>query len=243
MNNKNIFKTYTIVFIISCITYILVLFDIQSIFKEIKIKHLCILNDSIFSTNVLIYLFFIFISIKSNDNDLDNSEKKPEFWISSIIIGFIMLIVRWFLNKFCSNAFSNIFGYSNVSFKSNKLFYDIINDTSSNNSISKIYSNYGSLLNFIDYQSVGYSINNTNVPTTKKSVLNKIMGLFFDSYNSINKRYKVENYFNNINIKPTNNQVNNIVDLLETKYNIAKYIWSLLLIVFLYSLSVRFVYL
>lgn len=237
MNNKNIFESYKIVFIISIAIYILVLFDIQSLFKEIRIKHLCILNDSLFLLNVLLYLIFIIISV------LGKPEKKPDFWRASVIIGSVVIFFRYFLNKFCSSAFSNIFGYSKVSFESNKIFYDIINETSKD-SISEIYSNHGSLINLIDYKPLGYNTENDSNKEKASGLLNMIKRVFFDSYNSRNKSKYVVEYFEKIGkVIGEKEKIDSIVELLEKKYNIAKYIWSLLLIVILYSLSIRFVYL
>lgn len=187
--------------------------------KFIKSNLCCLLNDFLFYLNLLVY--FIIVSTIFKDN-------KPLF--ISLGIGFIIL--RFLLIEYFCNFFSNFFGFSAVEYESNNLFFKLMND--SDNYLTKVYSKYGPLINNIDYPARGIH----NKVSTKPNIFTKI----FLDFVQQNKEEHVSKYFRDIlNLENFNDDVNKVIYLLDKKFLISKFIWHIILITILFSLSLKYI--
>ena len=208
---------YLSTYIGSIVTYFILINIIN--LKIIKSNLCCLLNDFLFYLNLLIYFIIVSTIFKAS---------KPFF--ISLGVGFILL--RFLLIEYFCNFFSNFFGFSAVEYESNNIFFKLMNE--SDNYLTKVYSKYGPLINNINYPARGSHNKNSGKP----NIFNKI----FLDFVSLNKEQHVSKYFQEIlNIEGMSDDIDKVIYLLDKKFLISKFIWHIILITILFSLSLKYI--
>lgn len=211
------YSFYLSTYIGSIITY-LILINIVNL-KFIRANLCCLLNDFIFYLNLLIYFVIVLTVFK---------DSKPLF----ISVGVVFIILRFLLIEYYSVFFSNFFGFNAIEYESNNLFFKLMNE--SDNYLTKIYSKYGPLINNINYPARG--THNTN--STKPNIFYKI----FLDFVSQNKQEHVRKYFKDVlNMENVSNEIEKVIYLLDKKFLVSKFIWHIILITILFSLSLKYI--
>lgn len=211
------YSFYLSTYISSIITYF-ILINIVNL-KFIRANLCCLLNDFIFYLNLLIY--FVIVSTVFKDS-------KPLF----ISLGVVFIILRFLLIEYYSEFFSNFFGFNAIEYESNNLFFKLMNE--SDNYLTKVYSKYGPLINNINYPARG--THNTN--STKPNIFYKI----FLDFVSQNKQEHVRKYFKDVlNMENVSNEIEKVIYLLDKKFLVSKFIWHIILITILFSLSLKYI--
>ena len=184
----------------------------------------CILNDVFFYSSLIIAAICVLLDVSLVKKD-----------IILILIGIVLTIpLRYLIITHFSNYFSNTFGYNSIETKADKLFYKVTNKSGSeDNSLSKIYSKYGPMINNIhDFIPNGLHRDN------KKS--SKYRQLFFD-YSFNDKKESVINYLNKVLDEDVSDSINEILDLLDKKYLMAKSIWTVIMIIIVFCFSLQYI--
>lgn len=203
------------------ITSIVIYFILINIInlKFIKSNFCCLLNDFIFYLNLLIYFVIVSTIFKAS---------KPFF----ISLGICFIIVRFLLIEHFCGFFSNFFGFSAIEYESNNIFFKLMDK--SDNYLTKVYSKYGPLINNINYPARGTHNNTSDNP-------NIFIKLFLD-FVSQNKEQHVSKYFRDVlNLENVSDDINKVIYLLDKKFLISKFIWNIILITILFSLSLKYI--
>ena len=212
-------------YVFSVISYLIIFLPLKYFLtppnKEIQ-RICCILSDFLFYVNIIYFNLIILNVLKVDEISVIEPDK---YYLVAISLAIIFL--RSISIHFFSKTFSDYFGYNIIKKESNKIFYDIIvNDKT--NKLSEIYSNYGPIINFIDYH--------RNKPNT---FIDKLKNIFLDETYK-NNSSSVKDYFEKHVSKPiTEETLNKIHSLLNAKYFTSNVIWSILFITILFCLSVR----
>lgn len=208
---------YTITYITSIVVYF-ILYNIID-YKFIQSNMCCLFNDILFYINLLLYIIVITTIFK---------DKKGMF----VGIGAGIILLRFILIEYFSKFFSNYFGFSAIEYESNNVFFKLMND--SNNYLTKIYSKYGPIINNIDYKPIGLHSETAGKPNLFKKI-------FFDFIYQ-NKKYEVSEYFLKIlNLTDVNDDIEKVIGLLDKKFLVSKFIWNVILITILFSLSLKYI--
>lgn len=211
------YKIYIPIYISSIVIYIIFYNLINA--SYFKSYFGCLMNDIIFYTNLIFYFLVVSELFKN----------KPFFFV----IGSLFIFMRYILIEYFSKYFSNYFGYNSIEYKCDKLFYKLLSDN--DNYLSKIYSKFGPAINNIDFYPRG-----TNKENSKSNFLSKF--LFDNVY--IDKTQNVLNYFTDIlkkDIQDYTSEINKVIELLDKKYLISKFIWNIILITILFCLSLKYI--
>lgn len=207
------YKLYTIFYAATLLIY-LVLYNTKSTIG-------CICNDILFYFNLTLYVLIVSMYFK---------DKKTMF----ILLGVSFILIRFVLIEYFCKFFSDYFGFSAIEYDSDRLFYKLIDNN--DNYLTKIYSKYGAAINEIKFDARGLH-DNTKNPNYKP---NRFLKIFFD-FLPLNKKNNVVKYFTDILDISINEDVEKVIKLLDEKYLISKYIWNIILITILFSLSLKYI--
>jgi len=219
------YKVYFFTYTITIIMYLLffVLIATKQLRYRMNSTFFCILNDILFYLNLVVYIIII------------NSMFQDHKLIYIILGTFISILLRCLLIRYGCHYFSRYFGYSLISRECNDVFYNLLNDD--DNILTRIYSKYGPIINNINYEPRGYHDNSAHETYTN---FDTIKSFLFDTI-KINKIKEVTDYFELINVTYDGKIINKIIELLDRKYLIAKFIWNIILITILFCLSLKYI--
>ena len=216
-----------------------------------------ILATSILGTIILYYLIFLLFNFVTlfNDDGLFCGLNDLFFYISIIIISLLVstdntsdnkilgligiclsIPFRYSLISYFSGYFSNTFGYNTIENEADNLFYKIVNTVNNENvdELTKLYSKYGPMINNI----YNFKPNGLHKEGVKKT--NIFKNILFD-YGFYDKKEEVKRYLGVISSNNTIDYVDDVVKLLDKKYIITKYIWTLIMIVIIFCLSLQYI--
>ena len=214
------YKLYFYIYIISTLVYLVLNINIFNLPKNINNLGCCIVNDLLFYLNFILYILIVSRIFKENK-------------IIYAMIGIAIIIIRYTMINYNSNFFARYFGYKTIEYNSNRIFYKLIDND--DNILKNIYSNYGPLINNIEFDSHG--VHGTN------SSSNIIQRFLFDTGIS-DKSENVKTYLLsvlNVSIDNYRDEYIKIIEYLDRKYIVAKAIWSIILISILFCLSLKYI--
>jgi hypothetical protein len=204
---------------------IFLLFNFVSLFNNNGL--FCGLNDLFF------YISLILISVLVS---LDHTLKKNTTIYFFIAIC-LSIPLRYGLITYFSGYFSNTFGYNMIENEADKLFYKIVNTDNNNkrlDELTKLYSKYGPMINNI----YNFKPNGLHKDGAKKTNIFKNILLDYSFYD---KKKKVKDYLSYVIKNDIIENINEVTKLLDKKYLIAKYIWTLIMILVIFCLSLQYI--